>query len=98
MEELITLYPDIKEKQEGGHRYIYIPNLSINGKVMEGLLCLTERDGYPTRLFLAEPVENKLPWAVHQVLGRAWHTWSWNYVNGSLRPVEILAEHMRGLR
>jgi hypothetical protein len=32
------------------------------------------------------------------VLGKTWYTWSWNQVPAGLRPAEMLAEHLRGLR
>jgi hypothetical protein len=99
MEELAALCPNVREMEEAGHRYVSIPELIIGGKVLGGLLCLTDRDGYPTRLFLTEPVLGKgQNWSAHQILGRTWHTCSWNQVSSTLRPAQVLAEHMRGLR
>lgn len=88
---------------ESGQSYIYLPRLSLPAGCqppqVEGLLCPHGRDGYATRLFLAQPVSGRgQNWTVHRILDRTWHTWSWNNVGAQLRPAEILAEHLRALR
>ncbi len=89
--------------QESSLEYIFLPKLKLRAGCtpaeVDALLCLQTRDGYPTRLFLSAPVQGKgNNWTVHQILGRAWHVCSWNYVNSTLRPAEILAEHLRAFR
>jgi hypothetical protein len=70
-----------------------------NPGVLDALMALHQHSGYPTRLFLAQRVQGRgQNWTVHHVLGRTWHTWSWNYVKADRRPAEVLAEHLRGLR
>jgi len=67
-----------------------------NPPVQEALLCIGSRDGYPTRLFLSSPVPGKgANWSVHNILGRAWHTISWNYVEYNGRPADVLANHLK---
>jgi hypothetical protein len=70
-----------------------------DGGIVEALLCLAGRDGYPTRLFLSRQVVGKgANWSVHRILDKAWHTWSWKDVPADLRPLEILTSHLDGLR
>lgn len=101
--ELRAICLDAKEMTEGGLTYILLPNLKLpagcNPPQVDGLLCLQARDGYPTRLFLSQPVAGKVSnWATHRILDRTWHTWSWNNVSSGLRPAQILAEHLRAFR
>jgi hypothetical protein len=88
---------------EGGRDYISLPALKLpdgcNPSVVEALICISEHSGYPTRLFLSQQIGGRgANWSTHVIFGKTWHTWSWNYVPGTLRPMEILAEHLRGLR
>lgn len=88
---------------ESGREYIHLPALKLpegcRPDQVDGLLCLSQHSGYLTRLFLAQVIPGRgANWTAHVILGRTWHTWSWNHVPSSLRPMEILAEHLRGLR
>jgi hypothetical protein len=89
--------------EEAGREYILLPNLKLpagrNPSTIDALLCLSEREGYPTRLFLAARyVECGNNWNEYRILDRTWHTWSWNHVASAQRPAQILAEHLRALR
>jgi hypothetical protein len=100
LQEIMDLCGEAKELSEG---FIYIPRLRLPAgcqpQEAEGLLCLVGHNGYLTRLFLSQPVVNRLGgWVAIYILGRTWHTWSWNGVPTQLRPAEILAEHLRALR
>ena len=88
------------EMAEGGQVYVHLPGLKVpNSTPQDALLCLSPHSGYSTRLFLAQPVHGKgANWNQFHILGRTWHSWSWNHVRQELRPMEILAEHLRGLR
>src|SRR5439155_10156475 len=101
-EELQLVCGNAEEICEGGQDYIHLPSLKLpegcNLKQDEALLCLSPHSGYPTRLFLAHPPGRGANPSTHCILGRTWYTWSWNHVQNNLRPVEILAEHLRGLR
>jgi hypothetical protein len=103
--ELDPLCNGAKEYGEFGSIYILLPQLRLPGgcspNVVDALLCLSQRDGYPTRLFFAQPVgsRNGLNWNAQNVaiLQRTWFAYSWNYV-ASGRPIEVLAQHLRALR
>ena len=70
------------------------------GKVtVDGLLCPRDHASYTTRLFLSQPFPNRgQNWTVHQIMGRAWHTMSFNNVPASLPWSEILAIHLGQLK
>lgn len=102
LEELQLICQGAKEMSEGGLAYIHLPSLKLpegcSPAEVEALLCLSSHSGYSTRLFLRERVAGRgNNWTTHCVLGRSWHTWSWNHIPSSLRPMQILAEHLRGL-
>jgi hypothetical protein len=86
--------------EEGGLTYIHLPQLTLPGcTIVEALLCMSARDGYPTRLLLSQKVEGKGGnWTVHSILDRPWHCWSWKDVSADQRPIEILAGHLMALR
>jgi hypothetical protein len=86
--------------EEQGLVYVYIPVLALpDGQAAEALLCLSGRDGYPTRLFLSRPVTGKgANWSVHRILDKPWHTWSWKDVPADLPPLQILTSHLDALR
>jgi len=102
-EALQALYPDARILTDGGVTYIHLPKLKIeaNGSTaeMEALLCAQQHGGYTTRLFLAQPIAGKgANWTTHGILGRQWHTWSWNNISADLPVLEILTNHLRALR
>jgi hypothetical protein len=102
LQELQMVCAGATEMTEGGQEYIYLPALKLpegcNVKEVEALLCLSPHTGYATRLFLAQPPGRGANPTSPCILGRTWHTWSWKDVPNTLRPMEILAEHLRGLR
>ncbi len=101
MKELFAICPGAQEMIEGGITYIYLPQLKLPCApgLIDGLLCIQQHGGYTTRLFLSQPVSGKgANWSVHEIVGRTWHTWSWNNVPANLRPAEILAGHLRTFR
>jgi len=102
LSELQFVCEGAREMCEGVQVYIHLPALKLpdgcNLKEVEALLCVSPHSGYPTRLFLAQPAGRGANPSTHCILGRTWHTWSWNNVPNTLRPVEILVEHLRGLR
>ena len=100
---LRRIFPEASLFWEAGKQYIHFPILKvpISGVAtdMEGLLCPTEHSGYQTRLFLSQQVPGKgQNWNPHTILGKAWHTWSWNGVEASLPLMDILLGHLRALR
>lgn len=88
---------------EAGLTYIYLPYLKFPAgnrpEHCEGLLCLQPRDGYSTRLFVSTPVVGKgANWSVHTILGKGWHTCSWNHIEYKGRPTDVLAQHLRAFK
>jgi hypothetical protein len=88
--------------QEGGLDYIHLKNLKIRvagqNYEVDALLCPMANTGYTTRLFLSQSFPQKgANWSVHQILGRAWHTWSWNNVPADLPLLQMLVCHLDAL-
>ena len=88
---------------EGGQPLVYLPTMKVqhNGgtTTVDGLLCPSSHGSYTTRLFLSQSFPNRgQNWTVHQIMGRAWHTMSYNYVPASLPWAEILAIHLGQLK
>ena len=90
---------------DAGKEYIYLPGLRITTDarvvVMDALLRAGEHSGYPTRLFLAEPLPGKGQgggWSAHAIAGRTWHTWSWKGIAETLPLQQILLGHLWALR
>jgi hypothetical protein len=103
LQELGEVCGEVRELTEGGKIFIYIARLRLPAgcvpSEVEGLLCIQEHSGYATRLFLSHPIPGRgANWSVHHIVGRAWHSWSWNNVSAQLRPAQMLAEHLRALR
>jgi hypothetical protein len=105
LRELGQLCNGPKEFAEFDRNYILLPQLRLpdgcTPAAVDALLCLSARDGYPTRLFYAQKIASKngLNWNAQNVaiLQRTWFAYSWNYV-ASGRPIEVLAQHLRALR
>lgn len=103
LESLLASFPDAKVMPEGGIEYLYLPKLTFpsgaSALKMDALLCPQRHGGYLTRLFLERPVPGKgANWTTHYILGKAWHTWSWNNVAAESPVLEILGSHLRALR
>lgn len=94
--------PEATSFMEAGLRYIHLPKLKLPEEctpdVDDALMCIDQREGYPTRLFFSKPITTKarpLNWHMTvTVAGTVWHAFSWNYVQ-STTPVEILVGHLR---
>ncbi|HXU21055.1 MAG TPA: hypothetical protein VN788_10775 [Verrucomicrobiae bacterium] len=108
--ELVELHPlcdgDLaRECPEFDHTYILLPKMGLPAGCrpvrVDALLCLTGRDGYPTRLYFAERVACKaqLNWNAQDVriLERTWFAYSWTGVARG-RPIEVLAQHLKALK
>jgi hypothetical protein len=105
LRELEQLCNGAKEFLEFQQSYILLPQLRLpdgcTPPVVDALLCLSARDGYPTRLFYSQQIacKNALNWNAQNVpiLQQNWFAYSWNYVPSG-RPLEVLAQHLRALR
>lgn len=101
--ELTLLGGAVQEFREGDKPYFHLELVTLppgcTPSATEALLCPQERDGYLTRLFLAQPVTNRGGnWTVHRILDRNWHTWSWQGIAANQRLAQILLGHLRGLQ
>jgi hypothetical protein len=88
--------------QEGGIVYVFLSKLTIRSggvnHVVDAILCPAAHSGYATRLFLSQPFPAKAAnWTIHQILGRPWHTWSWQGVPAELPLSQILLCHLDAL-
>jgi hypothetical protein len=105
LRELDQLCNDPKGFTEFDRNYVLLPQLRLpdgcTPAVVDALLCLSARDGYPTRLFYAQQIMSSkaLNWNAQNVpiLQRNWFAYSWNYV-ASGRPIEVLAQHLKALQ
>ena len=103
LEELRAICAGAEPMSDGPLLLVYLPKLVVTvdgvGHELDGLLCLSQHQGYMTRLYLSKPFPNKRQnWTVTQLVGRQWHCWSWQGVPASHRPAEVLAQHMTALR
>lgn len=104
--ELMRQYPDMAEGMEAGATYYLIPGLRLPEGCMpdrvDGLLCPTGRDGYPSRLFLDRTVTCRTArnWNASNVriLERNWVAVSWMVKTPNLRLAQLLAAHLEAFR
>lgn len=104
LEELQAVCPGATLVTDGPLQLVHLPKLRLecDGRqiqVAEALLCLSEHQGYSTRLYLSQPFPHKAQnWTVQTVAGRVWHSWSWQGVPAAHTPTQILAQHLKALR
>lgn len=106
--ELKRLYPGIQRCDEGSFTFFLLPDVTLPEGCSPGrvdlLLCPMLRDGYPSRLFIAERISTpaSLNWnGTCRILERNWHAFSWmadQNDQNDLRLAQMVALHMRGLR
>jgi hypothetical protein len=102
MAELKQLCPDVRQCEEAGCTYLFLPGLRLpagcSPAVIDALLCPCARDGYASRLFFAELVQSRrtLNWNANRVriLERNWDAFSWK-VSAERRLLQMLAGHLR---
>ena len=104
LEELRDICPGATPVTDGPLQLVHLPNLTVKSdgrqiQLAAALLCLSEHQGYSTRLYLSQPFPHKAQnWTVQTIAGRVWHSWSWQGVPGTHRPAQILAQHLKALR
>jgi hypothetical protein len=84
---------------EGGQNFVHLPGLAIRvadeTETRDAVLTLQGHSGYASRLFMSAPIAGRgQNWTCHTVLGRPWHTPSWNNVAPG-RPIEMLVQHLK---
>ncbi len=102
---LKRLCPGLDRWTDGGRIIPFLPALQFDAKgkavTRDALLWPHERDGYPSRLFLAEqaPSRQALNWNLtFNLQGRVWHSWSWKDVSNAMPLTAILAGHLRAFQ
>jgi hypothetical protein len=94
--------PSASVKTEGAQEFIDLPALRIpvgdQIVVRDALLTMQNHGGYVSRLFLSAPIPGRgQNWTTPTVLGRTWHTPSWQHVAPG-RPIEMLIQHLSAYR
>lgn len=107
-EELATLKhicKGVKQAEEAGAVLFMLPKLKLppgcQPAEADALLCPTSRDGYPSRLYFAQQIATPQPrnWNGQWfVLERNWQAFSWRVNPEGLNLVQILQEHLEGLK
>jgi len=107
VEALKALFPNIALAEEGGTSFILIKNVTLpdgcEPRQVEALLCPSERDGYPSRLFLSHKVShhgkgtNWSPSGGAMILGRVWWAVSWRTRSGQ-SLTEMVLDHLAAFR
>jgi len=109
LDELLELSPGLREFEEGGFQYFFLPGLQLpdgcEPRQVDALLCPMQRDGYSSRLYFAVQVRPMgranlaaLNWnGSVRILERNWHAHSWRTPAG-LRLAQMVAIHLKALR
>jgi hypothetical protein len=103
LQSLNSLCESAQVMQEGANQIVYLAKLRIRvggvQYVVDAILWPALHAGYTTRLFLSQPFPTKAAnWTVHQILGRAWHSWSWQGVPADLPLLQMLLCHLDALK
>jgi hypothetical protein len=105
IKELVSQYPGVEQAEEGGIVYFRFPSLELpagcDPERVDALLCPTARDGYASRLYLAQkvtggPSQNWNATGV-RVLERNWQGVSWRTKEG-LRLAQMVRVHLDAFR
>jgi hypothetical protein len=103
LEELRLICPAAEQISEAEKNYFLLPGLRLpEGREIElvdGLLCIGEHTGYPTRLFLSQKLKDRgNNWNEYRILDRLWYSWSWKGIPADQSPSQILTGHLQALR
>jgi hypothetical protein len=104
LESLREISAQASLHHDGGVPCVLLPDTHLSCpsgiQVMDTVLCPRGLSGYVTRLLLARRISEKrtLNWQQVMLLGRVWHTWSWNQISPGQPWIRIFAEHARILR
>ena len=106
VEALKKVYPELAAASEGGTDFIRIDKIILpdpcHPRVVAGLLCPTEREGYPSRLFISEMVKhpgkaNWNPATGSLILGKQWWALSWKTKPGQTL-LQMVIDHLGGFQ
>jgi hypothetical protein len=104
VQEMVSLYPGVRRGIEAGVTYFLIPDLALpagrSPASTDALFCPSERDGYPSRLFLATAVTGGpgTNWNGNvRVFERNWFAVSWR-IRPGLRLAQMVRAHLDAFR
>lgn len=104
--ELEQLFPGAVMYADGDSELFLLPNMLLpsgcSPQRTDLLLCPTQRDGYPSRLFFAEriqaPTTQSLNWnGGGYIIERTWHAFSLKIEEPGLRLAQMVKAHLRAL-
>ena len=107
VEELKCYYSNLQIAEEGGQRFILISPLPLptgcDPQSVDGLLCPSPREGYPSRLFLSAKVTHKgqgQNWNADgiMILGRRWWAVSWKTNHNDQRLLGMVTAHLQAFK
>jgi hypothetical protein len=108
IDALKTLYPNLSLGEEAKTSFIRIEKLKLPAgcepRVVTALLCPTDRDGYPSRLFISQKVthggkgQNWNPQLSVVILGENWWAVSWKTTRSNQTLVEMVLDHLGAFR
>lgn len=108
IEALKSVYSALSVAEEGSFKFILIENLKLpegcEPSTVNGLLCPTDRDGYPSRLFLSEKIahrgagQNWNPPNGSVMLGKQWWAVSWKTTRPNQTMLEMVLDHLGAFR
>lgn len=102
IEELKVLTPSISQSAEGGITYLLLKDMPLPEKCIpnriDALLCPTNKDGYPSRLFFSSKIQSskQLNWnsCDVRILERNWFAFSWKVNRPGLRLAQLVMAHL----
>jgi hypothetical protein len=96
--ELQELFTGASEMTEGSVAFFLIPSLPLPSgctpDVVDALFCPTQRDGYPSRLYVSQQVQPcRAGFAGFRILERNWFAASWRVREGQ-RLAQMVLSHL----
>ena len=103
--EVAELWPGAATAVEGAVTFVLLPGVALPDGVTPAacdlLLCPSERDGYPCRLYFGVQIQGgpTQNWHVQgvRILEQPWWAFSWRIPPG-LRLAQMVEAHLSGLR
>jgi hypothetical protein len=103
--DLVKVFPGTRRYEEAGYAYFFVPDLVLpegcHPERVDALLCPSERDGYPSRLFFSQQIRGPVTrnWnTTCRILERTWHAFSWKIDQPGLCLVEMVLAHRGALQ
>lgn len=99
---LRALCPGAEIVDEAGGPLVLLPDLKVESAgavhTVDVLLCPRDKDGYETRIYYSRQLPVVRNWAVHSLLTRPWHAFSWQGISAGQPWIDILAAHLEAAK